>query len=185
MPSSHNALWYVARGEQQVGPITFNQLEQFYQAGKLRSSDLLWSEGLAGWKKASAVYAFDVPKPPPIPKDFMPDALTQTQLTAESQISRNPNPIIGILQWLSACLILGALAWWAIFYHSLAQATAYNGSAPPLAGAIKCIFLSGGDCGVVIGLAQLLGYTPYQPIVFWVGLVGFGVTTMFRMAASD
>jgi len=51
-----SAEWYVARpGQQQVGPVTAQQLKQMAGSGQVSGSDLVWKQGMSGWVPASQV----------------------------------------------------------------------------------------------------------------------------------
>lgn len=71
-----------------------------------------------------------------------------------------------------------ALIWWAAFYGEVAQEFGGN-----LGDALKCLFSSGGECAFVTGIAQMVGSTPYNPVVFWVGIVilGVGLILLFSL----
>jgi len=47
--------WFYARDDQQVGPVSFDQLRQLVTTGGVRPSDHIWKEGLAAWLPASQV----------------------------------------------------------------------------------------------------------------------------------
>jgi len=49
--------WYLARNNQQHGPITDAELAKFIKDGHLLPDDLLWREGFANWQPASVVFA--------------------------------------------------------------------------------------------------------------------------------
>jgi len=48
--------WYLSRDGQQHGPLTDRELSVFAESGKFQPGDLLWAEGLEGWKPADAVF---------------------------------------------------------------------------------------------------------------------------------
>lgn len=66
---------------------------------------------------------------------------------------------------------VGAIIWWAAFY----------GEAGVGREAIGCLWSRAGPCGFISGLAQFAGKTPYNPALFWIGVValicGFVVRT--------
>lgn len=47
--------WYYAKGGQKQGPITSEQLRALAKSGALEATDLVWTEGMKDWKKASSV----------------------------------------------------------------------------------------------------------------------------------
>lgn len=81
-------------------------------------------------------------------------------------------------------LCFAALAWWGIFYLRLIKEL--GGTMKNIGEAIPCLYSSGGPCGLVSGLAQMSGHTPYTPILFWVAVVMFivGLVVSFSANAS-
>jgi hypothetical protein len=60
--------WLVARNDQQFGPVTFAQLRNYAQDGRLARSDLLRPAGSPAWIRAQDVRGlFPLPVPPPAP----------------------------------------------------------------------------------------------------------------------
>ena len=47
--------WYYARGGQQQGPVSFEELQAMAVRGQISGGDLVWSEGMANWSPASSV----------------------------------------------------------------------------------------------------------------------------------
>jgi hypothetical protein len=47
--------WYYAKGPNQLGPVTFEQLRQMAAGGQLAGGDLVWTEGQAQWSPAANV----------------------------------------------------------------------------------------------------------------------------------
>jgi hypothetical protein len=55
--------WYIARDDQQVGPLTAAEMREFIRCGHLNSADHVWRLGFDNWQRAG-----DVPgllQPPP------------------------------------------------------------------------------------------------------------------------
>lgn len=48
--------WYYAKGDQQVGPVTLQEMQAMTADGRLQESDLVWKEGLADWTPAGRVH---------------------------------------------------------------------------------------------------------------------------------
>jgi len=48
-------MWYVARGGQTLGPVSFDQLRQGARDGQLRRDDFLWTDGMEQWAPAFMV----------------------------------------------------------------------------------------------------------------------------------
>lgn len=68
--------WFVYQDQQQKGPFSWDDLKKQYQAGTLRETDMLWSEGMAGWTPAAQVPGLvpAVPPPPAAPPPPGPTA---------------------------------------------------------------------------------------------------------------
>jgi len=49
------AEWYYAKGGQQLGPVTADDLRQKIASGEVSGQDLVWKDGMANWQAASAV----------------------------------------------------------------------------------------------------------------------------------
>ena len=63
-------------------------------------------------------------------------------------------------------MLIVALIWWWNFYGSAARQD--GGKASDV---LSCLYSSGGLCGLAKGLAQLVGKTAYEPLVFQIGAV--------------
>jgi hypothetical protein len=72
-----------------------------------------------------------------------------------------------ILTFSGGAVLVGAIFWWQSYYESLARQVGKN-----LGDALPCLYSSSGVCGFAEGVGQLLGQTPYNPIAFWIGVVG-------------
>src|SRR5262245_38845549 len=77
--------WYLARGGQQTGPLSHQQLLEMVQQGRLHADDLLWTPGYDNWRPASSIPGLLKPpplmKPPPIPASEAQLPASETQLT--------------------------------------------------------------------------------------------------------
>lgn len=49
------AEWYYAKGGQQLGPVTDDDLRQKVASGEVSAQDLVWRDGMANWQAASSV----------------------------------------------------------------------------------------------------------------------------------
>ena len=49
------AVWYYARNNQQVGPLSLEQLQAMVRSGDLRAADRVWGEGMPDWAVVGAV----------------------------------------------------------------------------------------------------------------------------------
>ena len=60
-----DVLWYYARDDEQLGPISTADLRQLAAAGKLAPEDFVWKEGMEQWAPASELQGlFPEVKPP-------------------------------------------------------------------------------------------------------------------------
>lgn len=46
------AEWYYTTNKQQMGPVTWDELRELAESGILKSTDMVWSEGMPEWVKA-------------------------------------------------------------------------------------------------------------------------------------
>jgi zinc-ribbon domain len=72
-----------------------------------------------------------------------------------------------ILTFGGGAVLVGAIFWWQSYYEPLARRVGKN-----LGEALPCLYSSSGVCGFAEGVGQLLGQIPYNPIAFWIGVVG-------------
>lgn len=49
------ASWFYVRNNQQVGPVSIEQLQGMVQSGELRAEDRVWGEGMPDWVKVATV----------------------------------------------------------------------------------------------------------------------------------
>ena len=49
------AQWFYAKGGQQAGPVSFEEIQRLASAGQLAGSDMVWAEGMANWQPAGTV----------------------------------------------------------------------------------------------------------------------------------
>lgn len=75
--------------------------------------------------------------------------------------------------------VIAALIWWNSFYAPIAHQLGR-----PLSDAYRCIYSSGGRCGLASGISQFIGKTPYDPVLFWVGVVCCAVGALFRVSVK-
>ena len=66
-------------------------------------------------------------------------------------------PLVG----LGTAFFFGAILWWEAFYRAATNGNPWQ--------AIRCLYLVGGPCGVISGIAQIAGKIPYTPVVLWLG----------------
>jgi hypothetical protein len=48
--------WYVARDQQEYGPVSGAELEELIKLGHLQPTDLLWREGFPNWRSALVLF---------------------------------------------------------------------------------------------------------------------------------
>src|SRR5437763_12943351 len=48
-----SAEWYYTTNQQQMGPVSWDELRQLARSGLLKPNDMVWSDGMAEWVKAS------------------------------------------------------------------------------------------------------------------------------------
>lgn len=60
-------MYYVGKNGQQTGPFTLEQVQAKYASGEISPTDLMWKEGTADWKAASAFSELAAPAPAPSP----------------------------------------------------------------------------------------------------------------------
>lgn len=76
--------WYYASNGQQNGPVSQEQLIQLHQSGQIKSSDLVWNEGMTDWAPFQNVPELAPPAAgSPEPTAAAP-ATTQTQPSSSS-----------------------------------------------------------------------------------------------------
>src|SRR5689334_8245040 len=83
----NDASWYVARGEQQFGPISWRHVQKLFEIGKIEPDDFLWSAEVGDWKLASKLLGSEYsPKvvEPPSPKARI---ISEANLLASSQVN--------------------------------------------------------------------------------------------------
>src|SRR5689334_6814853 len=49
------AQWYYSKGGEQKGPVEQQELQRLLSTGEVKSSDLVWRDGLANWQAASQI----------------------------------------------------------------------------------------------------------------------------------
>lgn len=84
--------YFYARGEEQFGPVSSQQLRQLANTGQLLPTDLIWKEGMADWVPAERIRALSLttkqpyasPPPPPLlspQNEFEPNPPASTSAT--------------------------------------------------------------------------------------------------------
>jgi hypothetical protein len=85
-------------------------------------------------------------------------------------------------------LIAAAFAWWMMFYSSILGELAKAPGAPAGGNSVfdlfSCFYSSRDVCGFIAGFARMMGRTPYEPMVLWLGLAGLAAGAAIRFAAK-
>jgi hypothetical protein len=93
-----------------------------------------------------------------------------------------------ILSLAGLVVTLAAFAWWFVFYTTIMTELSRAPNAPPggnsVFNAISCLYSSQDVCGFIAGFARLLGRTPYEPMLLWLGLAGLVAGVAIRLAAK-
>jgi ferric-dicitrate binding protein FerR (iron transport regulator) len=108
------AQWHCTVSGQQYGPVELEAVRQWLAEGRLKSSDMVWTEGMAAWQPAGSVpelgaapgpFAPGAPQPPPIAGDIYTEARRWTKPHRANTVL-----VFGILG-LVVCAFLGIAAW--------------------------------------------------------------------------
>jgi len=77
----------------------------------------------------------------------------------------NTTKLSSLLFKAGVVVTMVAVVWWGLTYGQMAVdlGTGFNK-------ALTCLFASGGMCGFTGSLSALGGGTPYEPLVFWLGV---------------
>jgi hypothetical protein len=86
-----------------------------------------------------------------------------------------------------ALVIVAAIVWWYSFFSSvMSDVSKVPGAQGEFSvfDAKSCLYTSSDFCGLISGGARLLGKTPYEPKVFWVGLAALIAGGLIRATAK-
>lgn len=72
-----------------------------------------------------------------------------------------------------------AVLWWGNFYGEIMR-----GLGGKVSDAFSCLYTSGGACRFASGVAQFVGKTPYNPLVFWIGTVSTCVGGLMKATSK-
>lgn len=78
----------------------------------------------------------------------------------------NANKLGSILFKAGVLITMVAVVWWGMTYGQRAMDVGAG-----LNKALTCLYSSGGLCGMASSFSKLGGGTPYEPLVFWVGVL--------------
>jgi len=87
----------------------------------------------------------------------------------------------GIVLGIGVLGLIVSLGWWYTFY---ADVVGRSRGLSTMSDALKCLYSDAGGCGVVAGITNLAGRTPYNPTVFWVALVLLAVGAVLRFSVK-
>lgn len=86
-----------------------------------------------------------------------------------------------ILTGLGATILAAAIIWWFFFYSGVINdLSSLTGNSKNLSDAFVCLYSSGGGCAFISGMAEYAGYTPYEPLMFWVGIIMLGLGLILK-----
>jgi hypothetical protein len=104
--------------------------------------------------------------------------LRRDEFNAGSVIGANKLAVILLFVGMPTTVI--AIIWWASFYGKIVREVGGN-----LGQVFNCLFTSGGGCGFVNALAQFAGVTPYNPSLFWFGVVMLVVGILLKFSLKE
>ena len=85
-------------------------------------------------------------------------------------------------------VIVAACAWWMMFYSSVLTELAKAPGAPAGGASVfdlaSCLYSSRDVCGFIAGFARMMGRSPYEPMVLWLGVAGLIAGVAIRFAAK-
>lgn len=123
--------WYYAKGDQQQGPYTLEQVNEFAEAGEFGPTDLVWTDTMEDWLPAAEVGEITLPATPNKPPPILPSCAVASVEAAAPQrrsksLPRVPAIIWPILIFVAAGLLFLAfvLPWWGIDVKSGRDASA-------------------------------------------------------------
>lgn len=88
--------------------------------------------------------------------------------------------LANLLLVLGILLLLAAVAWWNHFYSPI-----MHDLNAPLSDALDCLYSSAGACSLASGITQLLGKTPYNPMLFLAGAGAFCAGLLLRLTIKS
>lgn len=84
--------------------------------------------------------------------------------------------LANLLLALGILMLLAAIAWWVNFYAPIMKDLN-----APLSDALDCLYSNAGACNLASGITQLLGKTPYNPLLFLIGAGAICVGVLLRL----
>ena len=102
-------MWYFVREEEQLGPVSEEQMREMIREGSLKRDDLVWREGMIAWQIASEVPELGIPvqplppppqTPPPPPQYAPPPQYSASAPPPPQHVSNPPGAGAGIPNYL-------------------------------------------------------------------------------------
>ena len=108
--------WYYVQGGQQQGPVSIEALRALAEGGRLKSNEIVWTEGMPNWQPAGQVPGLMPPAastPPPLPAIPVgyasPGSYAQPTSLGDDPVARWLLPV-GRSGWAIAAGYLGLLS---------------------------------------------------------------------------
>ncbi|MEM7619649.1 MAG: AsmA family protein [Pseudomonadota bacterium] len=76
--------WYLARDNKRYGPVSEDELSEYFRSGHIQGTDLLWREGFENWVKAEALTSFFLPDQQQ-PQDIQSDVQSEQDAAFTAQ----------------------------------------------------------------------------------------------------
>jgi len=99
--------YFIARGGEQAGPYTLDQMQKMQEAGQLLPSDMAWTEGQADWLPLSQIVGDTSSPPLPPPPPSTPSPTLGIKNTGKSVLI--VRILLGLL--LIAAIVIASLGW--------------------------------------------------------------------------
>lgn len=138
--------YHIARGGQQIGTFTEEEIRSGLATGRFQSGDLCWTEGMTDWQPAGSKFASPAASPsmPPPVSSVNPYAAPQSQVLSNlpglTPASRGSRFGASLLDGLTGIIGIGVPAGIAIFLMIQMEE---SGSKDVPAAAIACFVLAG------------------------------------------
>jgi hypothetical protein len=86
-----------------------------------------------------------------------------------------------------AVVLIAAVAWWYSFFSSIVSDVSSAGArgVVRVGDARSCLYSNGDFCGLISGAARFAGKTPYEPMIFWIGIGALVVGGLIRATAKS
>ena len=114
------AQWYAQVGGQRYGPVSDEDIRQWYAQGRVKPTDYVWSEGMANWTQAGSVFGAaagvgpaGAATPAATPPGYAPSPYPAGGTQYLKPHRGTAVLVLGILSLVVGCvgMILGIIAW--------------------------------------------------------------------------